>query len=63
MPTQGVKDATAMAWKCVTCPTCGAAAGESCGRVPVGVPWGWVRTAPHVARKRAVLALRGREEE
>lgn len=39
-------------WKTVSCPTCKASAGEPCGRRPLGVPWGWERVDPHVARRR-----------
>jgi hypothetical protein len=47
---------TIPAWKRVSCPTCNSTAGESCGRRPMGVPWGWVRTAPHQARKAFGMA-------
>ena len=46
--------AEAPAWKRVSCPTCAAQPGSSCGRNAIGVPWLWQRTSPHSARKAAI---------
>lgn len=55
LPTSAMatRDKPPPAWRTVLCPTCEAKAGESCGRSMHGMPWGWVRTSPHIARKRA----------
>lgn len=50
-------------WKDVACASCGARAGQMCGKVKLGTLNQWVRTSPHSARKKAAAAVQWLNEE